>query len=85
MKNTVPTSQRLISRRIIWEIHIELQNDRIAMAESSRDKLLQARRIQDTKLREIAVLNVVNSATDSKRVLMRNFAHNLQDISEHSL
>lgn len=51
----------------IKQIHIELQNDRIAMAESSRDKLLQARRIQDTKLREIAVLNVVNSATDSKR------------------
>ena len=68
----------------IKQIHIELQNDRIAMAESSRDKLLQARRIQNTKLREVAVLNVVNSATDSKRVLMKNFAHNLQDISEHS-
>ena len=31
----------------IREIHIELQNDRLAMAESSRDKLKQARMIQD--------------------------------------
>lgn len=68
----------------IREIHIELQNDRIAMAESSRDKLLQARKIQDAKLRELATLNVINSATDAKRVLMRNFAQNLQFIKEHS-
>lgn len=68
----------------IREIHIELQNDRIAMAESSRDKLLQARKIQDARLREIATLNVINSATDAKRVLMKNFAQNLQFIKEHS-
>ena len=36
----------------IREIHIELQNDRLAMAESAKDKLKQARRIQDTKLRD---------------------------------
>jgi hypothetical protein len=68
----------------IREIHIELQNDRIAMTESSRDKLLQARKIQDAKLREIAILNIVGSATDAKRVLMRNFAQNLDYITEHS-
>lgn len=68
----------------IREIHVELQNDRIAMAESARDKLLQARRIQDTKLREIAILNVVNSATDAKRILMKNFAQNKQYVEEHS-
>jgi len=35
-------------------------------------------------LREIAILNIINSATDAKRVLMRNFAQNLQYINEHS-
>lgn len=65
-------------------IHIELQNDRIALAESTRDKLLLASKIQDTKLREVALLNVVNSATEAKRVLMRNFAENLSFIAENS-
>lgn len=68
----------------IREIHIELQNDRLAMAESSRDKLKQARMIQDAKLREIALLGVVNSATDAKRILMRNFKQNMHHIVEHS-
>ena len=68
----------------IRELHIELQNDRIAIAESARDKLLQARKIQDAKLREMAILNVVSSATDAKRVLMRNFTQHLQYITEHS-
>ena len=68
----------------IREIHIELQNDRLAMAESSRDKLKQARMIQDAKLREIALLSVVNSATDAKRILMRNFTQNMHHIVEHS-
>ena len=65
-------------------IHIELQNDRIALAESTKDKLLLASKIQDAKLREIALLNVVNSATDAKRVLMRNFAENLRFIADNS-
>lgn len=68
----------------IREIHIELQNDRLAMAESSRDKLKHARMIQDAKLREIALLSVVNSATDAKRILMRNFTQNMHHIVEHS-
>ncbi len=68
----------------IREIHIELQNDRLAMAESSRDKLKQARMIQDAKLREIALIGVVNSATDAKRTLMRNFSQNISHIIEHS-
>ena len=65
-------------------IHIELQNDRIALAESTKDKLLLASKIQDTKLREVALLNAVNSATEAKRILMRNFSENLAFISEHS-
>ena len=65
-------------------IHIELQNDRIALAESTWDKLILASKIQDTKLREIALLNAVSSATEAKRILMRNFSGNLTYITEHS-
>lgn len=65
----------------IKELHIELQNDRIALAESSKDKLLQAAKIKDAGLREIAILNAVNSATEAKRVLMRNFSDNLKYVS----
>lgn len=68
----------------IREIHVELQNDRLAMAEAAHDKLLQTRTIQDAKLRGVALLNVINSATDAKRTLMRNFAQNMNYISEHS-
>ena len=54
------------------------------MAESSRDKLKQTRMIQDAKLREVALIGVVNSATDAKRILMRNFSQNMSHIIEHS-
>jgi len=67
----------------IREIHIELQNDRLAMAESAKDKLRQARLIQDSKLRERYLLEVVSSATDAKRVLMRNFSQNMSYILDH--
>ena len=65
-------------------IHIELQNDRIALAESARDKMKFAAKIQDTKLREIAILNAIDAATEAKRVLMRNFSENLQFITDNS-
>lgn len=68
----------------IREIHVELQNDRLAMAEGARDKLVQTRLIQDAKLREAAMLDVIHSATDAKRVLMRNFSQNMYHITEHS-
>lgn len=68
----------------IREVHIELQNDRLALAESARDKLMQARKIQDSQLRAAAVLKAVSSATDAKRTLMRNFSQNLYQIGEHS-
>lgn len=68
----------------IRELHVEMQNDRLAMADSARDKLMQARRIQDSKLREAAMLDVISSATDAKRVLMRNFSQNMYHIAEHA-
>ena len=67
----------------IREIHIELQNDRLAMADSARDKLKQAMKIQDSKLREKALLDVVSSATDAKTILMRNFSQCLFYVNEH--
>ncbi len=68
----------------IRDIHIELQNDRLAMADSAKDKLKQAMKIQDSKLRETAILNTISSATDAKRTLMRNFSQNLLYIRQHS-
>lgn len=68
----------------IMQLDIGLQNDRLAMSESAHDKLKQAMHIQDTKLREIAILGVINSATDAKRVLMRSFSQNLNYIMDHS-
>lgn len=64
----------------IRNVHIELQNDRLAMADSARDKFKQSLKIQDAKLREKALLDVIGSATDAKRLLMRNFSQNLYDI-----
>lgn len=60
----------------IKDIHIELQDDRIAMAESAWDKLRQARKILDSRIREAAILGVISTATDAKRTLMRNFVRN---------
>ena len=68
----------------IQGIHIELQNDRIALAESAKDKLMQARQIQDSRLRSQAILGVISSATDAKRTLMRSFSQNLLYIEGHS-
>lgn len=68
----------------VRRIHEELQGDRIATAEAAWEKLVQARRIQDTKLREIATLNAVQSATDAKRALMRGFERSAKFIKENS-
>jgi hypothetical protein len=58
----------------IANIQKEMQEDRLAMADSAWDKVLQARNISDYRLRTVAIQNAINSATDAKRVLMRNFA-----------
>lgn len=68
----------------IRDVHIELQNDRLAMADSARDKLKQAMRLQDSQLRNKYILDVISSATDAKRVLMRNFSQNLTYLKQHS-
>ncbi len=62
----------MIEERIA-NIQKEMQEDRLAMADSAWDKVLQARSISDYRLRTVAIQNAINSATDAKRVLMRNF------------
>ncbi len=57
---------------------IELQEDRLAMADSAWDKMVQARSIIDRRLKSIAMQNAINSATEAKRVLMRNFSVSLE-------
>ncbi|KFI84192.1 hypothetical protein BPULL_1962 [Bifidobacterium pullorum] len=71
-------------REEIAGIHIELQNDRLALAESAWDKLMQARTIEDARLREMLVVQAITTATDAKRTLMRNFTENMKYLDAHS-
>lgn len=66
----------------IQEIGIELQNDRLALADSAMLQLKQALKIQDTHLRQISILNLISASTDAKCILMRNFDLNLQKVYE---
>ena len=68
----------------IKQLESGLQNDRLAMAESAWDKLMQARAIADSRLRETYILQAISSATDAKRTLMRNFTEKKQYIEAHS-
>ena len=63
----------------IEELHTELQNDRIAVAESAIDKMEQALQIKRKDLRETSILNAISTATDAKRTLMRNFLQTLDN------
>lgn len=65
-------------------LHIELQNDRLALADSAKDQLRVAIKIEDSKLRNIVILNAIKTATEAKCVLMRNFVENLHFVSENS-
>ncbi|MEE1372178.1 MAG: zinc ribbon domain-containing protein [Parolsenella sp.] len=71
-------------REAIGDLHVELQNDRLALAESAQDKLAQAQAIQDARLREAAILNAISGATDAKHRLMRNFSLARADIIKSS-
>lgn len=68
----------------IGDLHVELQNDRLALAESAQDKLAQAQAIQDARLREAAILNAIAGATDAKHRLMRSFSLARAAIIENS-
>lgn len=63
-------------REAIGEIHVELQDDRLALAEAAKDRLIQASKVVDTSLRANALLSAICDATNAKHQLMRNFGHN---------
>ena len=78
LNNQVALAQILDELELIEEkianVQKEMQEDRLAMADSAWDKVLQARNISDYRLRTVAIQNAIDSATDAKRVLMRQFA-----------
>ncbi len=64
-------------------IRIDLQNDRLALADGAWDKLMQARVIEDSRLRETLMIQAISSATDAKRTLMRNFSENVKALRSY--
>lgn len=60
-------------QRGIANLHRELQDDRLALAESAWQQLQQAAHISDSRVREEKLLNILSSATDAKCLLFRAF------------
>jgi hypothetical protein len=60
-------------QRGIANLHSELQDDRLALAESAWQQLQQATQISDARVREEKLLNILSSATDAKCILFRAF------------
>ena len=54
-------------------LRIENQADRIALAESAWQQLQQAMLIEDSRLREIEILDIASSATQARCTLQGNF------------
>ena len=50
-----------------------MQNDRLALLDSAKEKLEQALLIRDRSLQRIAILNAINTATDAKNKLMKEY------------
>ena len=68
----------------IQEVHIELQNDRLALVESARYKLLQANKINNLQLKQTATLAIIQSATDARQKLIKGFEKNLKAVEEQN-
>ena len=62
-------------QRGIANLHSELQDDRLALADSAWQQLQQAAQISDSRVREEKLLNILSSATDAKCILFRAFAN----------
>lgn len=62
----------------VEEVRKGLENDRLAMAYSCKQKLLQAMAIKDKKLRTMALMSLVSSAEDSRNLLMLSQNVNVQ-------
>ena len=61
-------------QRGIANLHRELQDDRLALADSAWQQLQQAAQISDSRVREEKLLSILSSATDAKCILFRAFA-----------
>ena len=62
----------------VEEVRKGQENDRLAMAYSCKQKLLQAMAMKDKKLRTMALMNLVSSAEDSRNLLMLSQNVNVQ-------
>ncbi len=60
----------------IRSIQIDMQNDRLALADSAMQSIQQAFLIKDISLRDFAILDCIHKATEAKCTLMRNFQTN---------
>lgn len=61
-------------QRGIANLHSELQDDRLALADSAWQQLQQVTQISDSRVREEKLLSILSSATDAKCILFRAFA-----------
>lgn len=64
----------------ILSLHIELQNDRLAQAESAWNKLEQAYQTHDTELHKERINCAVDTAIDAKNSLMKSFGLSLKNL-----
>lgn len=58
----------------IANLHSELQDDRLALAESAWQQLQQAAQISDARVRQEKLLSILSSATNAKCILSRAFS-----------
>ncbi len=66
----------------VEEVREGQENDRLAIAYSCKQKLLQAMEIDNENLKRIALLNVVSSAEDSRNQLMLSQQSNVRLLKE---
>lgn len=69
-------------QRGIANLHSELQDDRLALAESAWQQLQQAAQISDARVREEKLLSILSSVTNAKCILFRAFASEKQFFEE---
>ena len=63
---------------IICSVRDELQNDRLALADTAMQQLQQAILIEDSNVRNNAIIGVIHKATEAKCTLIRNYELNYQ-------
>lgn len=66
----------------VEEVREGQENDRLAIAYSCKQKLLQAMQIEDHNLKKFALLNLVSSAEDNRNKLMLSQTSNVKLLKE---